>query len=142
VAGSEQPASAGVVHFWPAKRCGGLELIWHGFRDPVGCRRARFICKGVAGLLSDHKKGRPASVAAGALIDRRVEPTFTEPPGQATHWTGQRMTAAAGVSLPDQRDAIVHHLQGYSVQRLSCPTSAFTKLRDVVGLYIDLRSTA
>ena len=88
------------------------------------------------------KKGRPAYVAAGALIDRSVEQTLTEPPGQATHWTGQRMTAAAGVSLPDQRDAIVHHLQGYSVQRLSCPTSAFTKLRDVVGLYIDLRSTA
>jgi len=47
------------------------------------------------------KKARPASAAAGALIDHTVEPTLTEPPGQATHWTGQRMTATAGVSLPD-----------------------------------------
>ena len=41
--------------------CGGLELIWHRCRDPVGRRRARFICKCVAGLLSDNKK-RPACV--------------------------------------------------------------------------------
>jgi hypothetical protein len=51
--------------------------------------------------VNDNEKSRPASAAAGALIDRTVEPTLTEPPGHATHWTGQTMTATACVSLPD-----------------------------------------
>ena len=93
--------------------------------DPVGRRRAQFICKGVAGLLSDNKKAGLRPSPAGALIHRTVEPTLTEPPCQANHWTSQRMTAAAGVSPPAQRDAIAHHLQAYSVQRLSCPHIGF-----------------
>ena len=40
--------------------------------------------EGVAGPRSDRKeKAQPAAVAAGALVDRMVEPTLFEPPGGA-----------------------------------------------------------
>jgi hypothetical protein len=42
--------------------------------------------EGVAGLLREktRKPGLPP-----ALVDRVVELTLTEPPGEATHWTGR-----------------------------------------------------
>ena len=58
----------------------------------------RFISEGVAGLLRD--KTRPPRIPplAQAMIDRVVELTATEPPGEATHWTAAAMAAAVGIS--------------------------------------------
>jgi transposase len=65
---------------------------------------------------------------------------LTEPPGQATHWTGRAMAVASGVSLRSvQRIWAAHRLQHRRVRRfkLSQYPAFATKLRDVVGLYLD-----
>jgi len=61
--------------------------------------QARFMAEGVDGLL--HEATRPAGKPAlpPALVERVVEMTLAEPPGEATHWTGRAMAAAIGISL-------------------------------------------
>src|SRR4051812_40496358 len=58
----------------------------------------RFAAEGVDGLLRD--KTRPPRVPplGQKLIDQVVALTATEPPHEATHWTGAAMAKAAGVS--------------------------------------------
>ena len=66
--------------------------------------------------------------------------TLTEPPGETTHWTGRAMAAVSGVSLRSvQRIWAAHGLQPHRIRRFKLSTDpAFaTKLRDVVGLYLD-----
>src|SRR5438477_2714214 len=60
--------------------------------------QARFMAQGVDGLL--HDVTRPAGKAplTAAAIERVVEMTLAEPPGERTHWTGRAMAKAAGVS--------------------------------------------
>ena len=59
----------------------------------------RFAEEGVDGLLRD--KTRPSRVAplGQEVIDRVVALTATEPPHEATHWTGAAMAEAAGISV-------------------------------------------
>jgi hypothetical protein len=74
------------------------------------------------------------------LVDRVVALTLTEPPGEATHWTGRAMATATGVSLRSvQRICAAHRLQPHRVRRfkLSQDPAFAAKLRDVVGLYLD-----
>ena len=54
--------------------------------------------EGVDGLLRD--KTRPSRVAPlkQDVIDRVVALTLTDPPAQATHWTGAMMAAAVHVT--------------------------------------------
>jgi len=53
----------------------------------------------VDGLLHDAMRpGRKKPLPAG-MIERVVAMTLTEPPGEATHWTGRAMAKAAGISL-------------------------------------------
>jgi hypothetical protein len=98
--------------------------------------------EGVAGLLREktRKPGLPPS-----LVDRVVALTLTEPPGEATHWTGRAMAAASGVSMRSvQRIWAAHRLQPHRVRRfkLSQDPACAAKLRDVVGLYLTRRPTA
>src|SRR6266852_5102126 len=60
--------------------------------------QARFMAEGVDGLLHEATRppGKPALTAA--VIERVVEMTLAEPPGERTHWTGRAMAKAAGVS--------------------------------------------
>jgi hypothetical protein len=60
--------------------------------------QARFMAEGVDGLL--HEAARPAGKPplSAAVIERVVEMTLAEPPGERTHWTGRAMAKAAGVS--------------------------------------------
>src|SRR6516225_8767767 len=72
----------------------------------------RFAESGVEGLLRDktRKPGKPP-VAAEATA-RVVALTCTEPPHQATHWTGRAMAKATGISLGSvQRIWRAHKLQ-------------------------------
>jgi hypothetical protein len=65
--------------------------------------------------------------------------TLTEPPGEATHWTGRAMANASDVSLRSvQRIWAAHGLQPHRVRRfkLSQDPAFAAKLRDVVGLYL------
>ena len=94
----------------------------------------------MAGLLREkmRKPGLPPLPAA--LVDRVVALTLTEPPGEATHWTGRTMAAATSVSLRSvQRIWAAHGLQPHRVRRfkLSQDPAFAAKLRDVVGLYLD-----
>src|SRR5829696_8781590 len=59
----------------------------------------RFVQEGVDGLLRD--KTRPPRVPplGQEVIDKEVALTATEPPHEATHWTGAAMAKAVGVSV-------------------------------------------
>ena len=91
----------------------------------VGCAKAtvwrwqeRFMAEGVDGLLRD--KSRPPGKAplAEAVVERVVELTLGEPPGEATHWTGRAMAEAAGHQLRSvQRIWAAHGLQPHRVKR-------------------------
>jgi transposase len=113
----------------------------------VGCAKAtvwrwqaRFMATGVDGLLRD--KSRPPGKAplAKAVVERVVELTLGEPPGEATHWTGRAMAAAAGISLRSvQRIWRAHGLQPHRIRtfKLSKDPQFAAKLQDIVGLYVD-----
>jgi transposase len=113
----------------------------------VGCAKAtvwrwqeRFAGEGVDGLLRD--KSRPPGKAPlpRAVVEKVVELTLGEPPGEATHWTGRAMAAAAGISLRSvQRIWAAHGLQPHRVKRfkLSKDPEFAAKLQDIVGLYVD-----
>jgi len=100
----------------------------------------RFSQEGADGLLRD--KTRPSRIPPleAAVGDRVVELTLAEPPGEATHWTGAMMAEATGISVSSvQRICHRHGLQPHRVRqfKLSSDPQFVTKLRDVVGLYVD-----
>jgi transposase len=61
--------------------------------------QARFMAEGVAGLLHDATRPSRKKPLTAATIERVVEMTLGEAPGEATHWTGRAMAKAAGISL-------------------------------------------
>jgi transposase len=113
----------------------------------VGCAKAtvwrwqaRFMAAGVDGLLRDKSRPPGKTPLARAVVDAVVELTLGEPPGEATHWTGRAMAAAAGISLRSvQRIWAAHGLQPHRVKRfkLSKDPEFAAKLQDIVGLYVD-----
>jgi len=113
----------------------------------VGCAKAtvwrwqeRFAAAGVDGLLRDKSRPPGKTPLPKALVERVVELTLGEPSGEATHWTGRAMAAAAGISLRSvQRIWAAHGLQPHRVKRLKLSTDPefAAKLQDIVGLYVD-----
>ena len=100
----------------------------------------RFAEEGVDGLLRD--KTRPSRVKplAQAVIDKVVALTATEPPHEATHWTGAAMAKAAGISVSSvQRIWRAHGLAPHRVRhfKLSNDPDFVPKLREIVGLYVN-----
>jgi hypothetical protein len=72
---------------------------------------------------------------------RIVALTLDDPPGETTHWTGALMARVSGVSVSSvQRIWRAHGLQPHRVRqfKLSNDPKFVDKLRDVVGLYVDL----
>ena len=115
-------------------------------RREVGCAKAtvrrwqeRFAAEGVGGLLRD-KSRPPGKALPRTVVERLVELTLGEPPGEATPWTGRAMAAAAGMSLRSvQRIWRAHGLQPHRVKRfkLSKDPEFAAKLQDIDGLYVD-----
>jgi len=102
--------------------------------------QARFMAEGVDGLLHEATRppGKPPLTAA--VIERVVELTLAEPPGERTHWTGRAMAKAAGVSHRSvQRIWAAHGLKPHRVRtfKLSNDPKFAAKVQDVVGLYVD-----
>ena len=100
----------------------------------------RFAEEGVEGLLRD--KTRPSRIPPldAAVGERVVALTFTDPPVEATHWTAAMMAEQVGVSVSSvQRIWRAHGLQPHRIRqfKLSNDPEFVTKLRDVVGLYVD-----
>jgi transposase len=136
-------------HVWRARiilataaGCGTAEIMrCAGVSKPCVWRwQERFMREGVTGLLHDKTRKPGLPPLPPAVIDRVVELTLAEPPGEATHWTGRAMAAASGISLRSvQRIWAAHGLQPHRVRRfkLSQDPAFAAKLRDVVGLYLD-----
>jgi len=85
----------------------------------------RFAEEGVDGLLRD--KTRPSRVAplGQEVIDRVVALTATEPPHEATHWTGAAMAEAAGISVSSVQRIWKAH--GLAPHRVAMPGIAAVK---------------
>jgi transposase len=105
----------------------------------------RFMQEGVDGLLRD--KTRPSRIPPlePQTVGRVIALTQQDPPGETTHWTGAAMAKAAGISVSSaQRIWRSHGLQPHRVRqfKLSSDPQFATKLRDIVGLYVDPPSHA
>ena len=136
-------------HVWRARiilasneGCGTAEIMRRaGVSKPSVWRwQQRFRDAGVDGLLRDKTRKPGLPPLASSVVDRVVELTLGDPPGETTHWTGRAMAAAVGISLRSvQRIWAAHGLEPHRVRRFKLSTDQrFTeKLRDVVGLYID-----
>lgn len=96
--------------------------------------------QGMAGRLRD--KTRPSGIPplASEAVERVVEMTLQEPPGEATHWSSRTLAAATGVSVGSvQRIWRAHGLKPHRVRtfKLSHDPKFAEKVQDVVGLYMD-----
>jgi transposase len=120
----------------------GTNEIMHrsGMSKPCVWRwQERFMREGVSGLLRDKTRKPGKAPLPAATVERVVELTLAEPPGEATHWTGRMMAKATGVSLRSvQRIWAAHRLAPHRVRtfKLSKDPAFVPKLHDVVGLYM------
>ncbi len=105
----------------------------------VGKWRARFIERGVAGLLDEPRCGAPRKIS-----DEQVEAvgvrTLETTPRDATHWSVRSMAAESGLTRPTvHRIWRAFGLQPHRTEnfKLSNDPQLVEKVRDIVGLYID-----
>ena len=102
----------------------------------------RFAENGIDGLLRDKTRNPGKTPIAAETVARVVALTCTEPPHEATHWTGRAMAKAIGISLGSvQRIWQVHKLQPHRLRtfKRSRDPGCAAKLADIVGLYVDPR---
>ena len=100
----------------------------------------RFMQTGVDGLLRDKTRPSRKPPLDRAVVAGVIDLTAGPPPGEATHWTGAAMAQAAGISVSSvQRIWRAHGLKPHQVRqfKLSNDPAFATKLKDVVGLYVD-----
>ncbi len=136
-------------HVWRAQvvlltsdGCGTAEIMRRvGLSKTAVWRwQERFMTDGVAGLLRD--KTRPARIAPlGTAVEARViATTLADPPGETTHWTASAMAQASGISVSSvQRIWRRNGLQPHRTRhfKLSNDANFASKVRDIVGLYLD-----
>ena len=92
------------------------------------------------GLLRDKTRPSRKPPLDKSVIERVVELTAGDPPGEATHWTAAAMAEATGISVSSvQRIWHSHGLAPHRVRqfKLSNDPKFADKLKDVVGLYVD-----
>jgi hypothetical protein len=114
-------------HVWRAQiilatveGCGTAEIMRRAgvSKSCVWRWQERFMHEGIAGLLLDKTRKPGLPPLPSAVIDRIIDLTLAEPPGEATHWTGRAMAAASGISLRSvQRIWAAHSLQPHQVRR-------------------------
>ena len=109
-------------------------------RPAVWRWQRRYAEQGVDGLLRDktRKPGKPP--LPPKTVAKVLALPCSEPPGNATHWTGRAVAKATGISLRAvQRIWEAHRLQPHRLRtfkKLNDPVFA-EKVEDVVGLYMD-----
>src|SRR4051812_36194989 len=120
--------------------------------EMVGCAegtvvtwRGRSAQRGLAGRAELPRPGKP-SPPAGALRDRALSLTLTEPPTAlgATHWSSRLLATALGAEgTPISHATIARICHRFRVQPWRAETFMFStdpqlegKIRDVVGLYL------
>jgi hypothetical protein len=94
-------------------------------------------------LSASLNEGRKKFTALGATLRRTsgAQPC-SEPPGNATHWTGRTVAKATGASLRTvQRIWEAHRLQLHRLRRFkkSNDPAFAAKVEDVVSLYRNLK---
>jgi Homeodomain-like domain len=123
VAGRNSPQK----HVWRARiilatadGCGTAEIMRRaGVSKPSVWRwQRRFMEAGADGLLRDKTRKPGLPPLSPAMVDRVVALTLSEPPGEATHWTGRAMATATGISLRSvQRIWAAHGLEPHRVRQ-------------------------
>ena len=106
-------------------------------RPTVWRWRQRFAEAGVEGLLRDKTRKPGKAPIATDKAAQLVALTCTEPPHQATHWTGRAMAKAMGLSVGSvQRIWRAHKLQPHRLRtfKRSRDSRFEAKLADIVGL--------
>jgi transposase len=109
-------------------------------RPTVWRWQQRFAEAGVEGLLRDKTRKPGKAPIAADKAAQLVALTCTEPPHQATHWTGRAMAKAMGLSVGSvQRIWRARKLQPHRLRtfKRSRDPRFEAKLTDIVGLYLD-----
>jgi len=122
--------------------CGTTEIISRsGLSKPVVWRwQERFMREGVDGLVRDKTRKPGKAPTPAATVQRVVDLTTSDPPGETTHWTLRMMAKTVGIGASTvQRIWKAHGLQPHRIRRfkLSKDPRFAEKLWDVVGLYVD-----
>jgi hypothetical protein len=88
-------------------------------------------------LLRDKSRKPGKAPLAAETTARVVELTCSEPPHQATHWTGRAMAKAIGISLGSVRIWRAHKLHPHRLRtfKRSRDPGFAAKLTDIVGLF-------
>jgi transposase len=109
-------------------------------RPAVWRWQQRYGEAGIDGLLRDKTRKPGRAPLSTGVVAKVLALTCSEPPGEATHWTGRAMAKAVGISLRAvQRLWDAHRLQPHRLRtfkRSNDPKFA-EKVEDVVGLYMD-----
>jgi transposase len=95
---------------------------------------------GVDGVLRDKTRKPGKAPVAGPVVERLVERTLGPPPGETTHWTSRAMAQVAGLAISTvQKIWPAHGLAPHRLRtfKLSRVPQFASKVRDVVGLYVD-----
>ncbi len=109
-------------------------------RPAVWRWQQRYGEEGIDGLLRDKTRKPGRAPLSTGVVAKVLALTCSEPPGEATHWTGRAMAKAVGVSLRAvQRLWDAHRLQPHRLRtfRRSNDPKFAEKVEDVVGLYMD-----
>jgi transposase len=129
------------IVFLSAERLPVLEVARRaGVSRPAVWRwQQRYGEEGVDGLLRDKTRPPGKRPLPLATIAKVLALTCSEPPGEATHWTGRAVAKAVGISLRAvQRIWTTHRLQPHRIRtfkRSNDPAFA-EKVTDIVGLYM------
>jgi transposase len=125
-----------------AEGCGTTAIMRRaGVSKPCVWRwQRRFMEAGVDGVLRDKTRKPGKAPVAGPVVERLVERTLGPPPGETTHWTSRAMAQVAGLAISTvQKIWRAHGLAPHRLRtfKLSRDPQFASKVRDVVGLYVD-----
>ena len=105
----------------------------------VGLWRRNFSERGLAGLETAPKSGRPREID-DAEVQRVLAMTLETPPDGTTHWSARRLATATGISASTvHRIWREHKLKPHQVRsfKFSKDPQLTEKIVDVIGLYMD-----
>lgn len=111
-----------------------------GSRPAVWYWQLRYAEQGVDGLLRDKTRKPGKAPVQLETVARVLALSCSEPPRNATHWTGRAVAKAVGISLRTvQRIWDGHRLQPHRLRtfKMSNDPAFAAKVEDVVGLYME-----
>jgi transposase len=126
---------------WMAEELPGVEIARRTGYSPVQISRirSRFVQQRVGGLQERARSGRPQEVTE-KKIARVVALTLRTPPPGISHWSAREVAAKTGVShMTVHRIWKAHGLKPHRLETFKFTTDpqAETKIRDIVGLYLN-----